>query len=58
MSGHGLGGAEGDGEFTSPMVEVATSLHEMFLVWMAGGFTEEQALRLVALGIHLNGREQ
>jgi hypothetical protein len=33
----------------SPLEQDATSMHEMFLALMKSGFTEDQALKLVAL---------
>lgn len=36
----------------TPLVQVATRLHEMFLALQAGGFTEDQALRLTVLLVH------
>lgn len=33
----------------SPLVETATRLHELFLALQAGGFTEDQALRITVL---------
>lgn len=33
----------------SPLEQDATSMHEMFLALMKAGFTEDQALKLVAL---------
>ena len=39
-----------DGDLT-PLLEAATASHELFVGFMEGGFTEDQALRLVILFI-------
>lgn len=35
----------------TPLMAAGMGLHELFLAYMAGGFTESQALRLVAFGM-------
>lgn len=41
----------------SPLAEEALHLRELFIAMLAGGFTEDQALRLIAYTLHAN-REQ
>jgi hypothetical protein len=38
----------------SPLAEEALHLREMFIAMVAGGFTEDQALRLIAYTLHAN----
>lgn len=40
----------------SPLAAAGMGLHELFLAYMAGGFTESQALRLIAYGVDATGR--
>lgn len=43
-------------EFLSPLAQEAVTLREMFVAFVAGGFTEDQALRLIAYQLAANGR--
>lgn len=36
-------------DFTTPMGDAARNMHELFVTFMDQGFTEGQALRLIAL---------
>jgi hypothetical protein len=39
----------------SPLLEGVVGLHEVFSTLVQGGFTEDQALKLVSLVIHNSG---
>ena len=51
-------GSDRTNEPLTPLVENAAQLHEMFVSFMAGGFAEDQALRLTAYIIAANARNQ
>jgi hypothetical protein len=35
-------------KFITPLAEGATNMHELYLSWLAAGFTEAQAMQLVS----------
>jgi hypothetical protein len=41
---------------TTPAQRVGIALHEMYKMYLAGGFTEEQALKLIAYGVVANAQ--
>lgn len=44
-------------DFISPILNAAIALHEMFTTFMEAGFTESQALALVADVLKSSGKE-
>lgn len=39
---------------STPIAEAAVAIHEMFMTWVRAGFTEDQALRLIAYQFAIN----
>lgn len=44
-------------DFNSPILDAAIAMHEMFLTFVKAGFTENQALFLVADVLRNSGKE-